>query len=259
MTFQRPVLLIFHGGAGDRPAERAMGEARLTGASRTAGAALAAGFEAVILVTDTPGAIDAMPPGVLLDIDEPGAPFAFDSRLRALVGDYGLQKPAVMGSGSVPLLGVEEFRLIVEQLEARDSRFVTNNFFSSDLTAWTPGEALFEVGAFARDNVLPRRLRDEAGLAPVILPRTTATQFDLDTPADLEPSSRVTPTAATSGRSDAVSGIGVPQTGETHISWMCSSLMWIWPIAPARLAARALPGMARPSLITILPRTSRPA
>jgi hypothetical protein len=36
-----------------------------------------------------------------------------------------------------------------------------------------------------RDNVLPRRLRDEAGLASVILPRTTATQFDLDTPSDL--------------------------------------------------------------------------
>jgi hypothetical protein len=90
-----------------------------------------------------------------------------------------------MGSGSVPLLGVDEFRLVVEQLEARDPRFVTNNFFSADLTAWTPGRAIFDIGPFERDNLLPRRLRDEAGLAPVILPRTTATQFDLDTPADL--------------------------------------------------------------------------
>src|SRR3990172_1315526 len=90
-----------------------------------------------------------------------------------------------MGSGSVPLLGVDEFRLVVEQLEARDARFVTNNFFSADLTAWTPGDAIDRCGDFARDNVLPRRLRDDAGLSPVILPRTTATQFDLDTPSDL--------------------------------------------------------------------------
>ncbi len=73
------------------------------------------------------------------------------------------------------------------------------------------------------------------------------------------PSSRPTPTAGTSGSNSAVSGVGVPQTGERHISWMRSSLMWICPIAPARAAARALPGIARPSLMTILPRASIPA
>jgi hypothetical protein len=118
------------------------------------------------------------------DSRHPG-PFDFAARLKEIVSRYGLEKPAVMGSGSVPLLGLEEFQLIVEQLEQRDRRFVTNNFFSADLTAWTPGEAIFEVGAFTRDNALPRRLRDDAGLAPVVLPRTTATQFDLDTPTDL--------------------------------------------------------------------------
>jgi hypothetical protein len=121
---------------------------------------------------------------VLVDADNERL-FHYASRLRGIVARYGLAKPAVMGSGSVPLLGVEEFRLIVEQLDARDERFVTNNFFSADLTGWTPGSAIERIGSFARDNVLPRRLRDDAGLAPVILPRTTATQFDLDTPADL--------------------------------------------------------------------------
>jgi hypothetical protein len=90
-----------------------------------------------------------------------------------------------MGSGSVPLLGADEFALVVEQLQARDGRFVTNNFYSADLTGWTPGEAVRRLGPFGRDNLLPRRLRDEAELAPVMLPRTTATQFDLDTPTDL--------------------------------------------------------------------------
>lgn len=185
MAFERPVLVIFHGGTGGGPAELMLVAARVAAARETALSALAAGFEAVIVATDQPTLFDPLPAGVLVDADAAGDAFDFAARLRGLVRRFGLHKPAVMGSGSVPLLGVEEFRLIVEQLDARDARFVTNNFFSADLTAWTPGEAIDRTGDVARDNVLPRRLRDEAGLAAVILPRTTATQFDLDTPSDL--------------------------------------------------------------------------
>jgi hypothetical protein len=189
VVYERPVLVIFHGGVGDGEAERVMARARVAAGRSTARAALAAGFEAVIVAAEDAEAFAPLVPGMLVDEDSRfpirDSRFRFDARLRELVERYGLAKPAVMGSGSVPLLGVEEFRLIVEQLDSRDERFVTNNFFSADLTAWTPGDAIERVGEFARDNVLPRRLRDDAGLAPVILPRTTATQFDLDTPADL--------------------------------------------------------------------------
>lgn len=183
--FERPVLVIFHGGAGDGPAETMLATARIAAARNTARSALAAGFEAVIVATDAPETFAPTFPGLLIDADRPREPFAFAARLRGVVARYGLQKPATMGSGSVPLLGVDEFRLVVEQLESREPRFVTNNFFSADLTAWTPGEAIERCGDFARDNLLPRKLRDDAGLASVILPRTTATQFDLDTPSDL--------------------------------------------------------------------------
>lgn len=185
MTFERPALVIFHGGTGDGDAELVMARARVAAARNTGLSALAAGFETVIVATDQPGLFDPLPGGFLADADRPGEPFDFGSRLRGIVAHYGLKKPAVMGSGSVPLLGEDEFRLIVEQLDSRDPRFVTNNFFSADLTAWTPGDAIERCGAINRDNVLPRRLRDEAGLASVTLPRTTATQFDLDTPSDL--------------------------------------------------------------------------
>lgn len=183
MTFERPVLVVLHGGTGSGPAERLLAEARIAAVEVSAAAALVAGFEAVIVATDEPGRFAGLP-GVLVDADD-GAPFEFAARLAGLVRRYGLQRPALMGSGAVPLLGVDEFRLIVEQLEARDRRFVTNNFFSADITGWTPASALFEVGSLARDNQLPRRLRDDAGLTMVLLPRTTATQFDLDTPSDL--------------------------------------------------------------------------
>jgi len=185
VTFERPVLAIFHGDTGEGPAEQMLAAARVLAAQNTARSALAAGFEAVIVATDAPGAFDATIPGLLIDADHAGEPFDYARRLRGLVERYALEKPAVMGSGSVPLLGLDEFRMVVEQLDSRDGRFVTNNFFSSDLTGWTPGMAINECGDFSRDNVLPRRLRDDAGLAPVILPRTTATQFDLDTPSDL--------------------------------------------------------------------------
>ncbi len=185
MTYERPVLVIFHGGTGDGAAERMMAAARVAAARNTARSALAAGFEAVIIATDNPGAFEPAFAGLLTDSDGRDAPFDFAARLRGIVARYGLAKPAVMGSGSLPLLGVDEFRLVVEQLDARDARFVTNNFFSADLTGWTPGDAIERCGEFGRDNVLPRRLRDDAGLAPVTLPRTTATQFDLDTPSDL--------------------------------------------------------------------------
>lgn len=183
--FQQPVLIIFHGGTGQGPAERMLAAARIAAARNTARSALDAGFEAVIVAIDSPGVFGEPIAGVLLDADTPGKQFDYAARLRGIVARYGIQKPATMGSGSVPLLGADEFRLVVEQLEARDPRFVTNNFFSADLTAWTPGDAIDRCGGFARDNVLPRRLRDDAGLASVILPRTTATQFDLDTPSDL--------------------------------------------------------------------------
>lgn len=161
-----------------------MAAARIQASQETAKSALAGGFEAVIVATDEPRAFPTMPGPVLFDVDVEGE-FEFESRLREMVRHYGLQKPAVMGSGSLPLLDVTDFQLIVEQLEQRDGRFVTNNFFSSDVTAWTPGDAIARCTPFARDNVLPRRLRDDAGLLPVVMPRTTASQFDLDTPADL--------------------------------------------------------------------------
>ena len=183
--FERPVLVIFHGATGNGPAERMLARARIAAARNSARSALAAGFEAVIVAIDDPAAFGTDIPGVLIDPDRAGETFDFADRLRRIVAHFGLQKPATMGSGSVPLLGVDEFRLVAEQLDSRDARFITNNFFSADLTAWTPGDAIERCGDFARDNVLPRRLRDDAGLASVILPRTTATQFDLDTPSDL--------------------------------------------------------------------------
>jgi hypothetical protein len=185
MTFTRPVLVVFHGSMGDCPAETMMAHARAASSRASAQAALAAGFEAVIIATDDPAAFDPAEPGILIEEDTGESSFRMFERLTEIVQKYQLERPATMGSGSLPLFRLDDFRFVAEQLEQRGRRFVTNNFYSADLTGWTPGSAIHSIDPVERDNHLPRKLREQTDLSPVMLPRTTATQFDLDTPSDL--------------------------------------------------------------------------
>ena len=177
----RPVLIIFYGSAGTGPAERMVACVRQAAVRGTARLALEGGFEAVIIATDSPAAFAGLPPGALVDGD--GEEFAFLARLKGLVGRFDLERPAVMGGGSLPLATAADFRTAIGL--STEGVVVTNNFFSSDFTLWAPGTAIDRLTDAPRDNVLPRRLRDEAGLKAAVLPRATSTRFDLDTPSDV--------------------------------------------------------------------------
>ncbi|MCA9829383.1 MAG: hypothetical protein KC495_02825 [Dehalococcoidia bacterium] len=185
MDAQKPVLVIFHGATGREPAERLVAQARVAVARRTATEALKAGFGGVLVATDAPELFGGLPAGVEIEADAKDSTFGFLARLQSIVETRGLAQPVVMGSGSLPLLGAAEFSDVAQRLSAMPEGCVTNNFFSSDLTGWTPGAAVTRLRDVPRDNVLPRRLRDQAGLRATTLARTTATTFDLDTPADL--------------------------------------------------------------------------
>jgi len=185
MSFSGPVLVVMHGGSGDSDVERTMARARASAAGFAIDNALEAGFVAVIVATDQPEAFAGGHAALFVDVDARGTPFRADDRLKAIVREYGLERPVVMGSGAGPLMSGAEWARLAKELDAPGDRLVTNNFFSGDLTGWSPGNAILGIGPFDRDNQLPRRLRDEAGLAPITLPRTTGTTFDLDTPADL--------------------------------------------------------------------------
>jgi hypothetical protein len=126
-----------------------------------------------------------MDPRVTVDVDDASETFDFLGRLRRIVADAGARAAAVMGGGALPLLSCETMTGLVATLTGGAPGLVTNNLFSGDLTGWAPAEAIERVDDVPRDNVLPRRLRDQAGLVATVLPRTTATQFDIDTPADL--------------------------------------------------------------------------
>lgn len=179
-----PVLVILHGPQGAGAAQRAVAARRIAMARESAARALRAGFAGIVVATAEPGHASGFESPAVIDPDGPGG-YNFLERVKGLVRRYRLRRPVVMGAGAVPLLGEAEFAAIARQLISTDAGvLVTNNVFSGDITGWYPGEAINEVAACARDNGLPRRLRD-LGLPAHELPRTTATTFDLDTPADL--------------------------------------------------------------------------
>jgi hypothetical protein len=66
-----------------------------------------------------------------------------------------------------------------------DRAVISNNYFSADLVAFTPGAAIHRIPPAESDNLLPRLLHDHAGLESLPLPRTSATQFNIDSPSDL--------------------------------------------------------------------------
>jgi len=181
----KPILVVFHGDTGREPAERMVAAVRVAAARNSIAEALRAGFGGAIVATDNPAAFAGLGPAVEVEADRPGRHFGFLEWLAGIVRERALERPVVMGSGALPLLGADGFREVARHLEGAAPQAVTNNFFSSDLTGWTPGGAIERVNDAPRDNVLPRRLRDQAGIRSTVLKRTTATTFDLDTPADL--------------------------------------------------------------------------
>ena len=172
-------LILLHGGAGTGAAERMVARARLAAAGVTARAACAGGFGMVLLATDDP---DVEGDGAyVVDRDERGAAFSLRERAAGLAGKLGTDAVALMGAGALPLLTAGDFAAVREALGGGGNVAVTNNFYSSDLTAWAPAEAFARIGALTRDNALARRLRDEAGCEVAVLPRSLRTTFDLDT------------------------------------------------------------------------------
>jgi hypothetical protein len=157
--------------------------ARRAAALDTLERALATGaFAYAVLVADAADGLEALPPGVRLDVD-PG-PFHFGRRLAGVVERLGLRSVVYFSGGSVPLLPAQEFVGIAQELGRGEGKVVANNYYSADLVAFSPADALGRIDLPAIDNPLARLLA-EAGLAVQMLPRSVASQFDIDTPAEL--------------------------------------------------------------------------
>ena len=140
----------------------------------------------VIVATNSPALarrLSAYP--ILVDTDAPGEPFHFGRRLVGLIAHYGLERCFYIGGGAGPLLPAADMAAIGEMMLSTGRLLITNNFYSSDFVAFGPTSALTGVPPPDTDNQLAWLLGEEVGLPIHELPRTGATQFDVDTPVDL--------------------------------------------------------------------------
>ena len=179
-----PTLILFLGGIGSNPVEGMVAAAHRAIARDTIERAQQSGaFPRVILVTDVEGLGEELAPSVV--IEESKRPFHFGQRLRQVIQRYEIEQPFYIGRGSAPLLSAHDLGALAQQLSSATNTVITNNIFSADLIAFTPGKAIESIDLPAIDNPLAQLLVRQAGLKEVCLPRSAAYQFDVDTPTDL--------------------------------------------------------------------------
>ena len=191
-----PWLVVMLGGMGGSRLEELMRRALEASALDAIEVALAGGkYGGAVLLADRAPSLD-VPRGVEVDVDAPGAPFQFGARLSGAVAARGIESLVYLGGGSAPLLGGPEFEALASALDAAVGTEeaseggaavgVSNNFFSADLFGLRPAALLAALDPPpTKDNNVPRRLREEHGAVFEELPRTLATQTNLDTPIDL--------------------------------------------------------------------------
>jgi hypothetical protein len=179
-----PVLVSFVGGVGGSPVEEMTAAGRRAAALDTLERALATGaFAYAVLVADATEGLESLPSGVRLDVD--AGPFHFGRRLAGVVERLSLRSVVYFSGGSVPLLPAQEFVGIAQELERGEGKVVANNYYSADLVAFSPADALRRIDLPLIDNPLAVLLAEQAGLAVHMLPRSVASQFDIDSPSDL--------------------------------------------------------------------------
>ncbi|MCC6236192.1 MAG: hypothetical protein IT299_01310 [Dehalococcoidia bacterium] len=182
----RPWLIVMLGGMSGGRLEEQLRSALEASALDALEVALATGaYERGLLIADRPPVLE-VPPSIEVDVDAPGAPFEFGTRLADAIRERDAAAVVYLGGGSAPLLAGADFEALAAALDTPDPRGVSNNFYSADLFGVRPAAALGQLTPRpTKDNGVPRRLRDECGIEFVELPRSLATQTNLDTPVDL--------------------------------------------------------------------------
>lgn len=181
---QEVTLILFLGLMGRTEVERMVSEAQQAIATDLVQRAHdSQAFGQIIVATNSPALARKLEGIARIDLNQ--GPFHFGQRLRELIRRYQIERPFYIGGGSLPLLSSLELANIAQQLASSERTFISNNFFSADLVAFGPGQAIEAIDPPNSDNALPQLLLRQAGLKRLDLPRTAATQFDVDTPTDL--------------------------------------------------------------------------
>lgn len=137
----------------------------------------------VVLVTPDVAGLEL--PGVEVVSSAVGSVHVGETLAR-LVRDFGIERLLYAGGGAAPLLSTGMLERLVRRLREAERLVLTNNRFSSDWAAVTPATALLRhVERLPRDNMLGWVLSTEGRLPPEVLPASSASRLDIDTPIDL--------------------------------------------------------------------------
>ena len=183
----RVAVLIMTGSGEGSEVERMVAQARQAITLDTVDKALTVeAIDRVIVSTNSRPLVEALrDKPVYVELDAPGEAFHFGRHLLALIDKYDIEKLFYIGGGSGPLLSAEEMNHIAKDLLSAERLLIANNFYSTDFAAFTPASILKEADPPAFDNDLGWLLGETLGLPIHELPRTAATQLDVDTPMDL--------------------------------------------------------------------------
>ncbi|MCS7003244.1 MAG: hypothetical protein NZ518_10390, partial [Dehalococcoidia bacterium] len=118
-------------------------------------------FERIIVVTDSPELAASLPPDVV--VEAPSRPFHFGRHLAGVVARHRLARPVYLSRGALPLLTEAELAQLADRLRATQELVLSNNPYSADLVAWTPGDAIGRIAPPTVDNSLARALERQAG------------------------------------------------------------------------------------------------
>lgn len=125
------------------------------------------------------------PLGVRVETDARADDFHWGNVLVRLIRKYRVTHPLYIGGGSGVLMTSADWESMCQRIVTEDNLVVTNNFFSSDFAAWTPGDAVMRFDPPPVDNDLAYRLGERANLRVGALDKNATTQLDIDTPTDL--------------------------------------------------------------------------
>lgn len=134
-----------------------------------------------ILATDNPELAETAKKEAIIEIC--GSPFHFGQSLHRLIDKHKIARPFYIGGG-FPLLSSREIGAIAGLLQIQENCVISNNYYSADMIAFTPGSSIDKVELPQKDNPLARLLAEQ-GLNYIPLPRSVSNQFDIDTPTDL--------------------------------------------------------------------------
>lgn len=184
---QTATLFLFVKGTAESPVEQLVADAQCAAALDTLEKirTLPEIGEIVVATRSAVFAARAYAWGARVENDPIDEEFHWGKCLRDLVRKYHAAIPLYISGGSGILLSADDWRAILQQVIGEPNTVVTNNFFSCDLAAWSPGDALEKIAPPAVDNDLAFRLGEHAGLRVIPLPKNAATQLDIDTPTDL--------------------------------------------------------------------------